>query len=138
MEVVLAHLEAARTVAHHGGLYHTNAEVKLQGESRALQTWASLYSLAPPLPSKRPFPFLHPSFLLCLPDSFCSSLFFLTHQFNKQLLVAGTRWTHLIQGASEPCVLASLSLSFLICDVGVLTGQLHKVVCKALGLASWG
>ncbi|KAM5299881.1 SH2 domain-containing protein 3C isoform 6-T6 [Ctenodactylus gundi] len=31
MEVVLAHLEAARTVAHHGGLYHTNAEVKLQG-----------------------------------------------------------------------------------------------------------
>lgn len=32
MEVVLAHLEAARTVAHHGGLYHTNAEVKLQGE----------------------------------------------------------------------------------------------------------
>lgn len=33
VEVVLAHLEAARTVAHHGGLYHTNAEVKLQGES---------------------------------------------------------------------------------------------------------
>lgn len=33
MEVVLAHLEAARMVAHHGGLYHTNAEVKLQGES---------------------------------------------------------------------------------------------------------
>lgn len=32
VEVVLAHLEAARTVAHHGGLYHTNAEVKLQGE----------------------------------------------------------------------------------------------------------
>lgn len=31
VEVVLAHLEAARTVAHHGGLYHTNAEVKLQG-----------------------------------------------------------------------------------------------------------
>ncbi|XP_073662735.1 SH2 domain-containing protein 3C isoform X3 [Tursiops truncatus] len=30
VEVVLAHLEAARTVAHHGGLYHTNAEVKLQ------------------------------------------------------------------------------------------------------------
>lgn len=33
VEVVLAHLEAARTVAHHGGLYHTNAEAKLQGES---------------------------------------------------------------------------------------------------------
>ncbi|MEJ1271688.1 SH2 domain containing 3C [Cricetulus griseus] len=32
VEVVLAHLEAARTVAHHGGLYHTNAEAKLQGE----------------------------------------------------------------------------------------------------------
>ncbi|ELK26595.1 SH2 domain-containing protein 3C [Myotis davidii] len=31
VEVVLAHLEAARMVAHHGGLYHTNAEVKLQG-----------------------------------------------------------------------------------------------------------
>ncbi|XP_027279587.1 SH2 domain-containing protein 3C isoform X3 [Cricetulus griseus] len=31
VEVVLAHLEAARTVAHHGGLYHTNAEAKLQG-----------------------------------------------------------------------------------------------------------
>ncbi|XP_036039650.1 SH2 domain-containing protein 3C isoform X1 [Onychomys torridus] len=31
VEIVLAHLEAARTVAHHGGLYHTNAEVKLQG-----------------------------------------------------------------------------------------------------------
>ncbi|XP_025067007.1 SH2 domain-containing protein 3C isoform X2 [Alligator sinensis] len=31
VEIVLAHLEAARMVAHHGGLYHTNAEVKLQG-----------------------------------------------------------------------------------------------------------
>ncbi|XP_077161393.1 SH2 domain-containing protein 3C isoform X2 [Paroedura picta] len=31
VEVVLAHLEAARMVAHHGGLYHTNAEGKLQG-----------------------------------------------------------------------------------------------------------
>ncbi|XP_049688704.1 SH2 domain-containing protein 3C isoform X1 [Accipiter gentilis] len=27
VEVVMAHLEAARMVAHHGGLYHTNAEV---------------------------------------------------------------------------------------------------------------
>ncbi|KAK6470785.1 SH2 domain-containing protein 3C, partial [Huso huso] len=25
------HLEAARTIAHHGGIYHTNAETKLQG-----------------------------------------------------------------------------------------------------------
>ncbi|XP_057230574.1 SH2 domain-containing protein 3C isoform X1 [Malurus melanocephalus] len=31
VEVVMAHLEAARMVAHHGGLYHTNAEMKLQG-----------------------------------------------------------------------------------------------------------
>lgn len=31
VEVVLAHLEAARIMAHHGGLYHTNAEAKLQG-----------------------------------------------------------------------------------------------------------
>lgn len=32
VEVVMAHLEAARMVAHHGGLYHTNAEMKLQGK----------------------------------------------------------------------------------------------------------
>ncbi|XP_029467922.1 SH2 domain-containing protein 3C isoform X2 [Rhinatrema bivittatum] len=31
VEVVMAHLEAARMVAHHGGLYRTNAEMKLQG-----------------------------------------------------------------------------------------------------------
>ncbi|XP_054249524.1 SH2 domain-containing protein 3C isoform X2 [Indicator indicator] len=31
VEVVMAHLEAARMVAHHGGIYRTNAEVKLQG-----------------------------------------------------------------------------------------------------------
>ncbi|XP_041427845.1 SH2 domain-containing protein 3C isoform X2 [Xenopus laevis] len=31
VEVVMAHLEAARMVAHHGGLYRTNAEVRLQG-----------------------------------------------------------------------------------------------------------
>ncbi|XP_043914633.1 SH2 domain-containing protein 3C [Protopterus annectens] len=30
-EIIMAHLEAARTVAHHGGLYRTNAEMKLQG-----------------------------------------------------------------------------------------------------------
>ncbi|NWJ02325.1 SH2D3 protein, partial [Crypturellus undulatus] len=34
VEVVMAHLEAARTVAQHGGLYHTNAEGKLQGKER--------------------------------------------------------------------------------------------------------
>ncbi|XP_051893157.1 SH2 domain-containing protein 3C [Pristis pectinata] len=31
VEVVMSHLEAARTIAHHGGLYKTNAELKLQG-----------------------------------------------------------------------------------------------------------
>ncbi|NWX92818.1 SH2D3 protein, partial [Nothoprocta ornata] len=31
VEVLMAHLEAARTVAQHGGLYHTNAAGKLQG-----------------------------------------------------------------------------------------------------------
>ncbi|XP_018088249.1 SH2 domain-containing protein 3C isoform X2 [Xenopus laevis] len=31
VEVVMAHLEAARMVAHHGGLYRTNTEMRLQG-----------------------------------------------------------------------------------------------------------
>ncbi|KPP63080.1 hypothetical protein Z043_118687, partial [Scleropages formosus] len=31
VDVVMSHLEAARTVAHHGGIYHTNAETKLHG-----------------------------------------------------------------------------------------------------------
>ncbi|XP_072344747.1 SH2 domain-containing protein 3C-like isoform X2 [Scyliorhinus torazame] len=31
VEVVMSHLEAARMIAHHGGLYRTNAELKLQG-----------------------------------------------------------------------------------------------------------
>ncbi|XP_041090242.1 SH2 domain-containing protein 3C-like isoform X3 [Polyodon spathula] len=31
VDVVMNHLEAARTIAHHGGIYHTNAETKLQG-----------------------------------------------------------------------------------------------------------
>lgn len=39
VEIVLAHLEAARMVAHHGGLYHTNAEVKLQGKELADLMW---------------------------------------------------------------------------------------------------
>ncbi len=32
VDVVMSHLEAARTIAHHGGLYRTNAESKLQGK----------------------------------------------------------------------------------------------------------
>ncbi|XP_031658794.1 SH2 domain-containing protein 3C isoform X1 [Oncorhynchus kisutch] len=31
VDVVMSHLEAARTIAHHGVLYRTNAETKLQG-----------------------------------------------------------------------------------------------------------
>lgn len=31
VDVVMYHLEAARTIAHHGGVYRTNAEAKLQG-----------------------------------------------------------------------------------------------------------
>lgn len=31
VDVVMYHLEAARSIAHHGGLYRTNAEAKLQG-----------------------------------------------------------------------------------------------------------
>lgn len=33
VDVVMYHLEAARTIAHHGGIYRTNVESKLQGES---------------------------------------------------------------------------------------------------------
>lgn len=32
VDVVMSHLEAARTIAHHGGLYRTNTESKLQGK----------------------------------------------------------------------------------------------------------
>lgn len=32
VDVVMYHLEAARTIAHHGGVYRTNAEAKLQGK----------------------------------------------------------------------------------------------------------
>lgn len=32
VDVVMFHLEAARTIAHHGGVYRANAETKLQGE----------------------------------------------------------------------------------------------------------
>ncbi|XP_071389275.1 SH2 domain-containing protein 3C [Centroberyx affinis] len=31
VDVVMCHLEAARTIAHHGGIYRTNTETKLQG-----------------------------------------------------------------------------------------------------------
>lgn len=41
VEVVMAHLEAARMVAHHGGLYHTNAEVKLQGKEAHMGQYSS-------------------------------------------------------------------------------------------------
>lgn len=81
VEVVLAHLEAARTVAHHGGLYHTNAEVKLQGESlvafRGQATadhaaWASLCITGFPFSSKHPSDLPIP---LCCPVSLTSSFF---------------------------------------------------------------
>lgn len=32
VDVVMYHLEAARTIAHHGGVYRANAETKLQGK----------------------------------------------------------------------------------------------------------
>lgn len=34
VDVVMYHLEAARTIAHHGELYRTNAETKLQGKRK--------------------------------------------------------------------------------------------------------
>uniref|UniRef100_A0A8D3BDM7 SH2 domain containing 3Ca n=1 Tax=Scophthalmus maximus TaxID=52904 RepID=A0A8D3BDM7_SCOMX len=34
VDVVMYHLEAARTIAHHGAIYRTNAEAKLQGFSK--------------------------------------------------------------------------------------------------------
>lgn len=36
VDVVMYHLEAARTIAHHGGIYRTNAEAKLQGKTEFL------------------------------------------------------------------------------------------------------
>lgn len=33
VDVVMYHLEAARTIAHHGEIYRTNAESKLQGKT---------------------------------------------------------------------------------------------------------
>lgn len=98
VEVVLAHLEAARTVAHHGGLYHTNAEVKLQGESQVTSTgcnshWSRWPGLPPPeLLSLFLQRSLHISSFLCpapLPDSLFLCLF-ATH-LPVQLLVEGPR-----------------------------------------------
>ncbi|XP_032089090.1 SH2 domain-containing protein 3C [Thamnophis elegans] len=48
VEVVMAHLDAARMVAHHGGLYHTNAEVKLQGfqpQAELLEVFSTEFQL---------------------------------------------------------------------------------------------
>lgn len=35
VDVVMYHLEAARTMAHHGGIYRSNTETKLQGKCDA-------------------------------------------------------------------------------------------------------
>ncbi|XP_026152625.1 SH2 domain-containing protein 3C isoform X2 [Mastacembelus armatus] len=41
VDVVMYHLEAARTIAHHGGIYRTNADTKLQG----FQERAEIYQI---------------------------------------------------------------------------------------------
>ncbi|CAG04870.1 unnamed protein product, partial [Tetraodon nigroviridis] len=41
VDVVMYHLEAARTIAHHGGVYRSNAEAQLQG----LQQRAEIYEI---------------------------------------------------------------------------------------------
>uniref|UniRef100_A0A3P8WF21 SH2 domain containing 3C n=1 Tax=Cynoglossus semilaevis TaxID=244447 RepID=A0A3P8WF21_CYNSE len=41
VDVVMYHLEAARTIAHHGGIYRTNAETKLQG----FQEWSEIQEI---------------------------------------------------------------------------------------------
>lgn len=92
VEVVLAHLEAARTVAHHGGLYHTNAEVKLQGESQVTSRRCNSHHPPPELLSLLLQRSLHISPFLCpapLPNSLFLCLF-ATH-LPVQLLVEGPR-----------------------------------------------
>lgn len=37
VDVVMNHLEAARSIAHHASLYRTNTESKLQGTARCVQ-----------------------------------------------------------------------------------------------------
>lgn len=34
VDIVMYHLEAARTIAHHGGIYKSNADTKLQGKMK--------------------------------------------------------------------------------------------------------
>lgn len=41
VEAVMSHLGAARTIAQLGGVYHTNAETKLQGKGRREESFAS-------------------------------------------------------------------------------------------------
>lgn len=48
VDVVMYHLEAARTIAHHGGVYRTNAEAKLQGKLLALASRCCYESPPPP------------------------------------------------------------------------------------------
>lgn len=47
VDVVMFHLEAARTIAHHGGVYRSNAEAKLQGRTPMLGTTHRLAALSP-------------------------------------------------------------------------------------------
>lgn len=42
VDVVMHHLEAARTIAHHGGIYRTTAETKLQGKTRSNGAFSSI------------------------------------------------------------------------------------------------
>lgn len=52
VDVVMFHLEAARTIAHHGGVYRSNAEAKLQGRTPMLgrsHRRAALFAVTAPL-----------------------------------------------------------------------------------------
>ena len=42
VDVVMHHLEAARTIAHHGGIYRTTAETKLQGKTLSNGAFSSI------------------------------------------------------------------------------------------------
>lgn len=46
VDVVMFHLEAARTIAHHGGVYRSNAEAKLQGRTPMLGRTHRLVALS--------------------------------------------------------------------------------------------
>lgn len=56
VDVVMFHLEAARTIAHHGGVYRSNAEAKLQGRCDGVVTCVLSEAIDP---SQRPHP--HPT-----------------------------------------------------------------------------